>query len=887
MGTESWLDDTVSDAEVFPAGFTVYRKDRHRHGGGVFLLISNRWTSHELVFENATESVWCRVFFPRGTALVFGTFYRPPDNSETSICLLCDMLSMIPDSVFLGGDFNLPDFNWSTGTTECIVKSRVNTVFTEVLGTFGFNQYVQQPTRLNAILDLVLCNDPNIVAQVGVYPGISDHSVVVATLNVSGAPERAQLPRKVFMYERGNFDAIGTELDSYFSTFLCLAESHCLEDLWSIFRNKITNLIDTFVPSRIIRQKRKQKPWFNIEIRKLVRRARCAYRRVSRDGCPINLQRLKEINYTLKLSIRKAKKLFFSRLNDDLKRNPKVFWNYVKTSRKDDISIPYLNVNNTIIKSDAEKAECFNSYFKSVFSQETTSDESPVSVISGNTMADIEIDVNGITCLLREMNTSKATGPDGLPSIVLCKCRDIIAQYLCLMFKISLETGAVPHDWKVANVIPVFKSGDKKLVENYRPISLTSISCKLLEHIIYSEVFDYLESCKFLAPSQHGFRRGCSCNTQLAEFQHYISKSLDSNTNVDAIFLDFRKAFDTVPHHLLLKKLASLNITNNIQKWIKNYLSGREQCVVLNGSKSLPITVSSGVPQGSVLGPLLFLIYINDIVTDIQSPIKLFADDCVVYRQIYSTMDIEILQSDLDKIEHWCDKWKMSLNIGKCNYLSFTKNVSRSPASYTIKNAIIRRVSDCKYLGVNFTQSLKWHNHIDYTIAKASKMLYFIRRNFKGASTEVKETLYILHVRSILDYACIIWDPYQDYLIEKLEKVQNQAARFVSNNYNPYASISEIKAMLGWESLNTRRYKLRLKFFHRIYYNETGIDRNEYLYKPSYMSARFDNSEKVFEYCYKTNNFGSSFFVQTIKDWNLLQQELVSISDNDVFFSCL
>ncbi|XP_077535928.1 uncharacterized protein LOC144148226 [Haemaphysalis longicornis] len=186
MGTESWLDESVRSAEIFPSGYTVYRKDRHRHGGGVFLLISSRLNSQPLFFDDDTESVWCRVFFPKGKTLVIGTFYRPPNSSEEPIGKLTDALSVIPDGSILGGDFNLPDFDWIAGNSTNNT-SQLYRQFKELVSTFGFNQYVLEPTRQNAILDLMLCNDTNIISKVSVIPGISDHKAVVAELSLLSA----------------------------------------------------------------------------------------------------------------------------------------------------------------------------------------------------------------------------------------------------------------------------------------------------------------------------------------------------------------------------------------------------------------------------------------------------------------------------------------------------------------------------------------------------------------------------------------------------------------------------------------------------------------------------------------------------------------------------
>lgn len=284
---------------------------------------------------------------------------------------------------------------------------------------------------------------------------------------------------------------------------------------------------------------------------------------------------------------------------------------------------------------------------------------------------------------------------------------------------------------------------------------------------------------------------------------------------------------------------------------------------------------------------MLFLIYINSIVDSITSPIKLFADDCVVFRVIKSHKDAEILQLYQYRISTWCQKWKMSLNVRKCCCVSFTNRISKLDTTYEINNSIISNESYYKYLGVYFSDNFKWTKHIDITVTKAGQMLYFIRRNFRQASQTVKQTLYLMYVRPILDYTCVIWDPHQQYLIDALEKVQNQAARFVSNNYNSFASITEMKRALKWETLMVRRQKLRLKFLHCIYYNGNAINPLDYLFTPTHVSNRQDHSRKILEYRYKTHSFGSSFFVKTIQEWNRLPDDLVNETDNESFFSSL
>lgn len=229
----------------------------------------------------------------------------------------------------------------------------------------------------------------------------------------------------------------------------------------------------------------------------------------------------------------------------------------------------------------------------------------------------------------------------------------------------------MPREWKLANITPLHKSGVRDNVSNYRPVSLTPVCCKTLEHIIYSCLIKHLQDNNFFTPSQHGFRAGLSCVTQLTEFVHDIASSFDQGIQLEAVFLDFKKAFDVVPHSLLLHKLSFLGIPKTLIDWIKDYLSGRKQCVVINGVSSSTADVLSGVPQGSVLGPLLFLIFINDFPLGLKSTVRLYADDCVLYCPVKCFDDTTVLQSDLDKIVSWCAQWQMSLNLTKCFHVQF------------------------------------------------------------------------------------------------------------------------------------------------------------------------------------------------------------------------
>ena len=313
------------------------------------------------------------------------------------------------------------------------------------------------------------------------------------------------------------------------------------------------------------------------------------------------------------------------------KDNNKGLWAYIKSKRQDSVGVSTLKANGIIATEAAEKATLLNSQFSSVFTRENIEDIPNLPESPHPQMPNITITCKGTQTLLEKLNASKATGPDELPARVLKEAAIQIAPMLSFIFQQSLDSGHVPVDWRSANVAPIFKKSDRSKPANYRPVSLTCISCKLLERIIVKNLLAHLESHNILVDNQHGFRSGRSCESQLIITTQDIASYLDKKQQVDAAVLDFSKAFDKVPHVRLHNKLSFYGIRGNNLDWITAFLSGQTQRVVVDGHTSPPADVLSGVPQGSVLGPVLFLLFINDIATNIDSHIRLFAGDCLLY----------------------------------------------------------------------------------------------------------------------------------------------------------------------------------------------------------------------------------------------------------------
>ena len=398
--------------------------------------------------------------------------------------------------------------------------------------------------------------------------------------------------------------------------------------------------------------------------------------------------------------------------------------------------------------------------------------------------------------------------------------------------------------------------------------------CKIFEQLIAEYLHKYFINTKWLFPLQNGFRRGYSCETQLLAFITDVFDIVSKFIQCDCITIDFQKAFDMVPHDILIKKLRRMGIDRRLVNWIENFLTDRMQCVKIGDVLSEIKHVTSGVPQGSVLAPLLFLIFINDLPANILSKIRLFADDVLLYNGVNSQADQNILQSDLFDLEKWCQANKMKINVNKCNMISFGRKFAKIQANYKLNGILLPQVSNVKYLGVYFSSDLSWSYHVQRIIAKSNRSLYFIMRNLKGAPLYVKAQAYKSLIRPILEYCSSVWDPYHNYLINDLEMVQQKAARFVHNNFKSIAEVSKMVSNLKWPSLQKRRKINRLKHIFNICSGKEQFhELLGRLNKPSYVS-RHDHMYKIAHIEFKTDSGRYSFLARSINDWNVLPKSI-------------
>jgi ribonuclease P/MRP protein subunit RPP40 len=397
-----------------------------------------------------------------------------------------------------------------------------------------------------------------------------------------------------------------------------------------------------------------------------------------------------------------------------------------------------------------------------------------------------------------------------------------------------------------------------------------------MEHIVFHSIMEHVDEFSLLTWYQHGFQKEHSTESQLIVTLEEIARALDQRCQVDVQILDFSKAFDTVPHRRLLNKIDYYGIRNKTKGWIKTWLTSRSQRVVVDGEASDSVHVDSGVPQGTVLGPLMFLLYINDIGSNINSTIKLFADDCLLYRVINSTDDTDSLQRDLSKLDDWADKWQMGFNAKKCYTMRIHRKRQPIIHNYKMKEEPLKTVPSQAYLGVEIHERLSWKPHITAMTSKAARTLGFIRRNLSQCSSSIKQQAYTVLVRSQLEYAGAVWDPHRQNQIDQVEKIQRRGVRFICGNYKREESVTAMRVKIGLPTLEERRKQSRLTMLYKIVNNKVAIPLPEYIQLRGRVT-RSQHKQKFTRLSTSSDAYRNSFFPRTLKDWDELPNDVIEL----------
>ena len=739
---------------------------------------------------------------------------------------------------------------------------------------------VDFPTRKDSILDIFVTNRPSLVNKCTPIPGLSDHDIVLIDANI--VPSRQKPARRlIYLWNKANLIEMEQDIAAFSRSFTTEhSETTPINTLWDIFKKKCMEVLQKHVPSKYTSTRYSQS-WCNRTIRRLSRRKRRAYRKGKRTNKDKDWARFKSLQQTNRKECKRAHDDYVNTMVSD-GGNRKKLYSFVKNKKCDSSGVASLKKDGLTVGDARGKAEVLNSQFSSVFTKEDDAPLPDLGISSTPDAPNIQVGRNGVMKLLQGLKPHKATGPDEISSRFLKEMASPITPALTLIFQASLEQGQIPDEWKTANVAPIFKKGDKSKPSNYRPVSLTSICCKVIEHILHSHIMKFFEQHHILSDSQHGFRKNRSCETQLILTINDLANGLDNSQQIDGILLDFSKAFDKVPHRRLAAKLHHYGVRGKTLSWIQSFLAGRTQQVTLEGQASSTSPVTSGVPQGTVLGPLLFLVYINDLPSRVKATPRLFADDCFLYRIINSQEAAQSLQDDLDALQQWEKDWLMSFNPDKCEVIRITKKRKPIDANYTIHGKELGHTKNAKYLGVLISDNLSWNAHVDTVTKKANNTTAFLRRNLSSCPQHIKETCYKTFVRPQLEYAATVWDPHTDINIAKLGGVQRRAARFVTNDYNYTSSVTAMMRALEWESLQQRRQEAKAVMMYRIVNSLVDIPPQHHLHQQGTAVTRGHQSRFMVPYS-RTDTHRTAFFPSAIRLWNQLPESLVNASSLDVF----
>lgn len=850
--TESWLIPEINDSEFIDQRYVVFRRDRDRiaagrhDGGGVLIAVLRGLHPVELNLAKVKSNVappscieHIILEIPSRCSKekhIISAAYIPPwattDNYESHFDLLQDaLINPSVDRVCILGDYNLPNVTWSidgpngsSGLTcnDSSSKGLPLINFMSILNSLQYNSIVNS---VGNILDLCICNSPCTVHSQSnslVNPDPYHPPFVVYLPFPLPVHSLAKTPMVKHNYRKADYIQINKAISD--TNWIELLSHLSAEDAVDKFYNSINCIIKDHVPLSSL--KASNFPiWFSHSTIKVFNKKQKAWVKWKKYNNNSDYLKFSDLRVSFKDMCKNCFKQYMQSVEDNISTNIKYFWSYI-ANRKSKSGIPscmaYQNNQSTHPETICNM---FSDFFKSVFepSSPTLCQWRPSSNCSNSNimLSNLIFDEDKVLRELRNLDPSKGPGPDGIPPSFLKNTASTIYVPLTILYNKCISHGTFPEIWKHAYITPVHKSGSKQDIEQYRPISILSTLSKLFERLVHNEIYPILHN--ILIQEQHGFVKRRSTNSNLIIFTTSLFESLDRRVQVDAVYTDFKKAFDKVDHEMLLNKISYNGIRGDLLRWFQSYITNRSQKVVINGYQSSSVLVTSGVPQGSILGPLLFVLFINDINHCFQnSKFLLYADDLKAYMPIKTIDDCTLFQQDLDRLSIYCKDNKLQLSLPKCNVITFTKNINKTTYAYSLCDTRLNRVTCLRDLGVQLDSQLCLNLHVENIVNKAFKMFGFIMRSsadFKRSSTYLY--LYKTLVRPQLEFAVAIWNPFYKKYVSAIEKVQRRYLRTMNYRcFRNYISYSDLLNQYKLLSLESRRKYLEAVTLYNIVRNE-------------------------------------------------------------------
>ena len=752
------------------------------------------------------DSVWLTILLPNTTFHV-GCIYRPPNSSVVDLVHIIDALnylSLLPASIkLIAGDFNAPDICWRTLSAP---QHFLN--FLSCVRAGLWTQHVLSPTRKNNILDLIFTAGLSGVQTntLDLFPG-SDHNMLSCVFNAPICEPKCNPTQHLHTsvdwdnlegtLRSLDWDAFFLQHDPQLATDLLYTNLFmCLSLLTSTRSNSNS---DRNTP--LIRLKNKY-----VKLKKL-------YSQTSDFSIFLLLHRLSDAILLKTESLLRKQEVAALNSRDKSSRLAQLLKS--RTNFKT-TGIPHLTLDdNSQISCPTAIAEALNSFF----ANSMTTDPGPITLNipcpNQPVLSDLQFNHKEVSQLIARVKPSSRLGHDGIPPTLLRRGGTDLSAIFMNLFNLSLQYGIFPSQWKTSLIIPIHKKGPVDNPSNYRPINHTPIASRILERLIKQSMSEFLLSNNLIHSNQHGFLKARSCTTCQFDFFNCITKAADNKKSIIVIYLDMTKAFDRVPHRRLLSKIQSYGISGSLLSWLKSYLSDRTQVVSVDGHLSQPVPVTSGVIQGSVLGPLLFLLYINDVFSVIHHGVPfLFADDIKLIYEFHEnnlSSSLMHINSDLSRLDDWCNLWMMDFSASKSFYTTYRCQVT--PGTLVLRNSPIPPNTSIRDLGIRYSCNFKFSEHVSFQTARARQMIGLMSRSLKLKESIL--SIYISHARPLLEYCPIIFSSMSKIDRVTLENVQRSFTKKLIGYSSPL-NYKERCSLLNLDPLWLRYIRLNLCFLYRL-----------------------------------------------------------------------
>ena len=896
--TETKLTTNIMDEALGLDQYTIWRKERkNKGGGGILIMTKKELTTTEVQLPTTTyaEVLAIDIKTKKGSLLVATTYIAPKTNvwnteehkqlQQESLDTLKNLLQRAEtksQELILTGDFNC-SIDWDR--REAIYKSHIRRSWNEnildLTSDFSLHQHVNENTRARgtdeaSMLDLLFTRQQEDLTNITYNAplGTSDHAVLNMNYYIEEESNVSQYKEK-YNYRKGDY----TGLKEYLSKIDWERELDItdIDKQNEKFLKLLNEGIEKFIPkTKPKRTCSNHKKWFNLRCVKARADKELLWKRYKRHPSEAARERYKEARNSYTQVTRETIREFEKDIIEKSEKEPKLFYDYINSRTKKKEQILTITDEGVTYDNEKDMSEILNKNFQSVFTKEPSFDTNQDTPTPKKRLREIKLTKKRVLEALKDLDKSKSMGPDEISPWILNECREVLCQPILMIFTNSLQQGKLPKIWKKANITPLYKKGNKSNPLNYRPVSLTSVVCKILEKLIREDWEKMLEEQNMLTEKQFGFRQGRSTVSNLLSFYDRVTDTIQKREGwVDCIYLDFSKAFDKVPHKRLIWKLQHIGgVDGTLLKWMSDFLKDRKMSTVIRGTSSEDREVTSGVPQGSVLAPLMFLIYINDLGEDItgNTYMNMFADDAKIQKRIINENSCKKLQEDMNKIHAWSNKWKMKFNVDKCHVIRFGKSSKRPVYQYKLGDETIPSADKEKDLGVVVNHNLKPEDHINQITGQMHNLVANMKIAFTYVDTNMARKIITTFIRPKLEYASVAWNPWLQKDIKKIERIQKAATRWVPELRE--LSYEERLQALNLTTLEARRKRGALITLYKCTTQMIHIDKENFTEEGNRETR--GHSKKLKEKVGKKNVKKYSFPTRYIRSWNNLSEHMVS-----------